>query len=72
MIELVDGFWLNPDKVTVVKSISAKKCSLWVKGQGAMDGFVLDYPAEEIIDLLHDALYGEEEEDEEEDGDEED
>lgn len=69
MIELVEGFWVNPDKVTVIKAISDESCALWVKGQGAMDGFVLEYAAEEVVELLHDALYGEDEEVEEEEED---
>ncbi len=70
MIELVEGFWINPDKVTVIKAINDERCALWVKGQGAMDGFILEYAAEEVVELLHDALYGEDEEETEvEDGD---
>jgi hypothetical protein len=73
MIELVDGFWINPAKVTVIKANGKDSCTLWVRGQSAMDGFVLDYPADEVVELLHDALYGEEdgteEEEEEESGD---
>jgi hypothetical protein len=61
MIELVDGFWINPAKVTVIKANGKDSCTLWVRGQSAMDGFVLDYSADEVVELLHDALYGEEE-----------
>lgn len=69
MIELVDGVWVVPEDVKVVKLISENKCAFWVTGQSAMDGFVLDYPAEEVVEALHDALYGDEENDSEEDVD---
>lgn len=71
MIELVDGFWVAPANVTVVKRIDEERCALWVVGQSAMDGFVLDYPAEEVVEALQDAIYengsGAEGEDTEED-----
>lgn len=71
MIELVDGFWVVPENVTVIKKIDEEKCALWVVGQSAMDGFVLDYPAEEVVEALLDAKYGGGDEDDEEDETEE-
>lgn len=71
MIELVEGFWVVPEDIKVVKRISDDKCALWVTGQSAMDGFVLDYSAEDIVDLRYRAMYGEEDEDEEEEEDDE-
>ena len=72
MIELVEGFWVDPFQVTVVKSISENKCSLWVYGQSATEGFVLDYPAEEVVQAIIDArVEDEEESDSEEETEEE-
>lgn len=55
MIELVEGFWVDPWEVKIVKSISEKKCTLYVTGEGYMDGHVLDYPAEEVVQAVEDA-----------------
>jgi hypothetical protein len=63
MIELVEGFWVEPDKVTVVKAIDKDRCAIWVDGQSALDGFTLDYPADEVVEALNDELYEDEEED---------
>lgn len=55
MIELIENFWCDPFSVTVVKAISENKCALWVTGQSAMDGFVLDYSAAEVVQAIEDA-----------------
>ncbi len=67
MIELVEGFWCDPWEVTVVKAINKKSCALWVSGQSAMDGFVLDYPAEEVVEAIDDARAEEDDEEESDD-----
>jgi hypothetical protein len=41
-----------------------------VTGEGAMDGHVLDYPAEDVVQHILDAREESEEEDEEEEGEE--
>ena len=61
MIELVEGFWCDPFEVRVVKSINDKSCLLYMSGMGAMDGFVIDYPAEEVVQAVIDAREGTEE-----------
>jgi hypothetical protein len=33
MIQLVEGFWVDPHAVTVIKANGKDKCSLWVTGQ---------------------------------------
>ena len=65
MIELVEGFFVDPHAVTVIKAISKSKCALWVTGQSALDGFVLDYPADEVAEAVTDACEpeGDEEDD---------
>ena len=55
MIEILEGVWLNPHSVTVIKAISENKCALWVRGQSAMDGFVFEYPASEVAEAVNDA-----------------
>lgn len=74
MIELVEGFWVDPFQVTVVKALGEKKCALWVYGQSAMDGFVLDYSADDVTRAIIDAREEQEQEadpDEDEDQEEE-
>jgi hypothetical protein len=69
MIELVEGVFVDPYAVTVVKSAGKGKCVFWVTGQSALDGFHLDYDAEEVAEAVSDACSdeGDEEEDQEED-----
>ena len=55
MIELVEGFWVDPWEVKIVKAIDDKSCVLYVTGEGNMDGHVLNYPAEEVVDHILDA-----------------
>ena len=63
MIELVEGFWVDPFEVKIVKKIDEKSCLLFVTGEGAMDGHVLEYTAEEVVDALIDAKNGDGEDD---------
>ncbi len=68
MIELVEGFWVDPFAVTIVRAIDDKSCNLYVTGEGAMSGHTLPYPAEEVVQAVLDAR---EEADEVEESDEE-
>lgn len=72
MIELVEGFWVDVWEVRIVKAIDEKSCILYVTGEGAMDGHVLDYPAEDVVQHILDAREESEEEDEEEEETEDD
>ena len=54
LIQILDELWLDIWAVTAIKKIDEKSCSLWVTGQGAMDGMVLDYPAEEVAQAIND------------------
>jgi hypothetical protein len=65
MIELIEGFWFNPDQIVAVKSIGKDRCVLWTAGQPSTEGHVLEYPAEEVIEAIHDC-YSDDEDDEEE------
>lgn len=66
LIEIVDGLWVDPEDVKVIKAVDDGQCAFWVTGQSAMDGFVIPYPAEELVEAIHDAIYGDEEDDSEE------
>jgi hypothetical protein len=66
IIEILDGVWLNPRSVTVIKKIDENSCALWVRGQSAMDGFVFDYPVGEVAEAVNDACDETEYEDEDE------
>ena len=70
LIELTEGFFVDPDLVAVVKATGKKQCALFTAGQSAVDeGFTVPYSAEEVVEQLNDAvkdLYEGDEEDEEE------
>lgn len=75
MIEIYDGFFVNPWKVTVVKAAGEDKCVLYVSGQSALDGFVVDRPALEVATDIVEAMQEDEKTDDddvEEEEDEED
>lgn len=55
MIEIVEGFYVDPFEVKIVKVINDKSCVLYVTGEGAMDGHVLPYPADEVVQAVIDA-----------------
>jgi hypothetical protein len=71
MIELVEGFWVDPWDVKVIKTIDEKSCSLWVSGQSATDGFVIPYPAEEVVQAIIDEREKDGEVEDDDDQDEE-
>ena len=52
MVELVQGFWCDPFEVKIVKKIDDKSCILYITGEGAMDGHVLEYSAEDVVDVI--------------------
>jgi len=67
MIQLVPGFWVNPELVAIVKETGEDECALFISGQSATDGgFHLPYKAEQVAEVIDDALFGEEETDEDE------
>lgn len=67
MIEIVDGFFVNPWKVTVIKAADKDSCVLYVSGQSALEGFVLKKPALEAATDIVEAMQEDEETEEEED-----
>lgn len=66
MIELVEGFWVDPWEVKIVKTINEKSCILYVTGEGYMDGHVLEYPTDDVVQAVEDARAAEDGEDEDE------
>lgn len=65
MIELADGVFIAPKHVTMIQSISKEQCVVFFVGEGALEGHVIDYPAEEVVEVVNDYVYGEEEPEEE-------
>lgn len=65
MIEITDGTWVSPENITLIKTIDKDTCLVFFLGQSALDGHVIDYPAEEVVELVNDYIYGEEEPEEE-------
>jgi hypothetical protein len=56
VIELIEGQWFNPYEIVSVKSISKDKCVLWTTGQPSTEGHVLEFPAEEVVQAIEDAI----------------
>jgi hypothetical protein len=71
LIELFEGFFVNPEAAVVVKATGEGQCALFTAGQSATDGgFTVPYDAAEVAEQINDAceeLYGKDEEDEEDD-----
>jgi hypothetical protein len=56
LIELVEGFYINPKLVAVVKVADEDTCALFTTGQSAVDGgFTLPFSAEEVTQQINDA-----------------
>lgn len=51
----------------MIQSISKEQCVVFFVGEGALEGHVIDYPAEEVVEVVNDYVHGNEEEPEEED-----
>jgi hypothetical protein len=66
MIEILQGVWLDPWSVTVIKKIDDDSCALWTTGQSALEGFVLEYSAAEVAEAINDARAESESDDEDE------
>lgn len=54
MIEIVDGFWIDVWKARAIRKVDDDTCLLYMAGQGAMDGHLLEFPADEVADLIND------------------
>ncbi len=51
-VEIDKGYFVVAEKVIAVKAINDKKCSLFLAGQSAMEGFVVDKGARELVDEI--------------------
>lgn len=56
MIEIVEGLWVSPEHVALIKAVGDNLCVLYTIGQSALDGHVLEYPASEVAEAINDAL----------------
>jgi hypothetical protein len=68
MIEIEDGFYIDPWKVAAVKKADKGKCVLYLDGQSALEGFVLARKALEVAEEIVDARNGEEDGGEDDNG----
>jgi hypothetical protein len=65
LIELFEGFFVNPEEVAVVKATGEKECALFTIGQSAVDeGFHIPYAAADVAEQINDAFEDAEEESE--------
>jgi len=63
LIELYEGFFVDPDFVAVVKATSEDECALFTPGQSAVaEGFAIPFSAEDVVEQLNEATEGGEEE----------
>ena len=63
LIELFEGFYVDPDLVAAVKATGKDTSALFTTGQSAVDGgFHVPYTAAEVVQQLNDALNEEGEE----------
>lgn len=66
MIEIEEGIFVDPWSVTLIKAAGKKQCVLYVTGQSAMDGFLIERNALEVATEICDAKNEAEEDDEDE------
>jgi hypothetical protein len=57
LIELVEGFFVEPDFVAVVKATGEDRCAIFTPGQSATDGgFTVPYSAAQVAEHVNDAM----------------
>ena len=61
-LDIGDEHYIVCESVISVKSIGKKKCALFLTGQSALEGFVVERNAKELVELICSA--GAEDEDE--------
>jgi hypothetical protein len=52
MIEIGDGLFVQPEEVAAIKSAGDGKSVLYLKGQSALEGFVVEGEAVDIADKV--------------------
>jgi len=70
-VEIDEDYFIVAESVIAVKGISKKKCALFLRGQSAMDGFVVEKGARELVEVIIDACAEDGEEIEDDDNQEE-
>jgi len=70
LVGITEDLFVNPWKVTVVKAAGEGKCVLYVSGQSALDGFVVNRDALEVATDILEAMEEDGEPEEEADGEE--
>ena len=60
-LDIGDEHYIVCEQVICVKKINEKKCSLWLCGQSALEGFVVEKSAKELIDEIIEACAEEDE-----------
>jgi hypothetical protein len=57
MIELVDGVFVQPEKVALIRALGTGKCAVFTDGQSAVDGgFLIEMEAVDAADKIDEAL----------------
>jgi hypothetical protein len=63
LIEIDDGLFIQPWKVVAVKRSALDEeeaCTVFLSGQSAQDGFIVERDADEVVGEINDALGAEE------------
>jgi hypothetical protein len=60
-LQLDDDLFVIPHCVAAVKrsGLEDDACTIFIKGQSALDGFLVKMSAEDVVDELEDAMKGE-------------
>ena len=56
MIEVSEGFFVQPEEVAAVKSAGNGKSVLYLKGQSALEGFVIEGEAVDVAERVDEEL----------------
>lgn len=68
IVEILEGIWIDPELITVVKAAGKNRCVFWVTGQSALEGFVVDHSAAVFVNAVYEAMFGGVDDEEDEDG----
>ena len=70
-LDVGDEHYIVCESVISVKAIGKKKCALFLSGQSALEGFVVEMPARKLVDEIIEAMLEEDDTDDDQDEDEE-
>lgn len=70
-VDIGDEDFIVAESVVRVKKIDEEKCSLWLQGQSALEGFVVERNAKELVELICNSCCDEDEPEDDEDQEEE-